>query len=211
MRTEAEWAAWRIQAKQEFSQQMEVLIPGLDGLLRELRSMPRALPPPSGYTAPTFEDAVRAVYNEVPNEPPWTRERSPEFYARYNVKPDLEDYRAVHGYNHIPYRYLWSTSREKQHWVQFEVSRFLSWAVVFLTTYPDFKYGWLARDIPQTLIDNLSGSQKQELRRQILRLAQVEPINRWLQEHIDTRQIVADIQRITTEVVYKMQRMRDSL
>lgn len=69
MRTEAEWEQWRIQAKQEFRQQLETLIPDLHGLIRELRTIPYSMPPPTGYTAPTFEDAVRAVYNEFPDKP----------------------------------------------------------------------------------------------------------------------------------------------
>lgn len=130
------------------------------------------------------------------------------------MKPYWDDYAAVHGYGHIPYRYKWSTGREKQHWIQFEASRFLSWAPRGIADYPDFKNVYpemLAHQIPQTLIDHLSSSQKQELRRQILRLAQVGPISRWCDEHIHVSQIAADIQTTMEQVVIQMRSMTDNL
>jgi len=233
MSTEAEyWEQRQIQVEQEFRQQLQELLPDLDGLIRQLRSIPNSMPPPPDYQFSLrgdlgshnfWVDAVRSVYNEYPSRSTWEKTRIPELYGRYSVKPIWDDYAEAHGTHSrvpydlikfVPYRYRWTTYGEKQDWIQCDTARFLSWAVHHLADLPNYyphRKKRLPYSVPQTLIDHLSSSQKYELRRQTIRLSQAEPISRWCDDHIHVSQIAADIQGTMKQVVIQMRSMTDSL
>jgi hypothetical protein len=144
-----------------------------------------------------LDQAVRAVYNKIPDLPVVRSGYSSDLYSVWDImtRPQQRSEAAIkQGLKKL-------TARQKQLFIQFRIRQFIEWMAVIDIKRPDSR---IIPEIPLLLNVALTLSQKEELKRQIIGYRELLENLLWRREYVDTERLVDEIDTIKGSYIEKI-------